>query len=696
MIRRILVVAAVALLAAKAARSAAGNADADLAAAVRRFEALKVGSAAAPVKDVTLDCGHATFVLKAGTVVPVRAGDEIVGLFFEGTGTLEYRSTDPVEHPVAAFETRKATGLTAEKVGSALVWRDTFPRLLWLSSGRPLPALPGGSASWNAATGREDASVFTAPSLEAAFRAYREKFSRVQTAPVVHAFAMQRANAPGETLVVADADGGKENLRYVFDAARDRSESLLALRRDPNADADFKQALFPLVISDQPIGRDRRDPMPPEFFLSDVRVDITASDGKNVTLSVTETIIPQGRPLSVARFDLVSLSIAYSATGYADSRHHHVRAVTDEAGKPLAFHHSHREIVVGLSAPVPPDRPVKLRFEIEGDFLIRPGGDNFWQLGVRPWFPQPDLSGQFYTFHARVKVKKPFVAFASGRTLSRSSDGDWNVVETEVDKPIQFAIVMAGKYEIEQETREGMTIRVASYAGKNTRAAKQLTNLTFAIIDFYQKFLGPFPFPEFDILEINSYGFGQAPPGTMFITKEAFNPYIGETNQLYSQGINERFAHEIAHQYWGHVVKMPSSEEQWLTESFAEYSAAIFLREFKGKATYEQLLAYWKHAASRSTEICPIPLVNRLDLPSDEEEAVRIRYDLLYFKGAWLLAAIHKEVGDETFLTFMKSYQKTFRWKFGSTKNVAGLLQVLTRKDWMPFFEKNYWGTGMP
>ena len=49
----------------------------------------------------------------------------------------------------------------------------------------------------------------------------------------------------------------------------------------------------------------------------------------------------------------------------------------------------------------------------------------------------------------------------------------------------------------------------------------------------------------------------------MFITKEAFDPLV-ETNQFFTQGINERFAHEIAHQYWGIVVKMPSHEEQWL------------------------------------------------------------------------------------------------------------------------------------
>ena len=60
------------------------------------------------------------------------------------------------------------------------------------------------------------------------------------------------------------------------------------------------------------------------------------------------------------------------------------------------------------------------------------------------------------------------------------------------------------------------------------------------------------------------------------------------------------------------------------------------------------------------------------------------------------LSRLHRELGEQAFLTFLKSYQKTFRWKFGSTKSVAGMLQFLTGRDYAPFFEKYYWGIEMP
>ena len=240
------------------------------------------------------------------------------------------------------------------------------------------------------------------------------------------------------------------------------------------------------------------------------------------------------------------------------------------------------------------------------------------------------------------------------------------------------------------------TIRVATYALKNDRAVKQLTDLTSTIIQFYTGFLGPFPFPEFNIIEINDFGFGQAPPGMMFITKEAFNPIVGEENQVYSGGVNERFAHEIAHQYWGHVVKMPSDEEAWLSESFAEYSAALFLKAARGDATYNMLLGHWKRRARFTVDVAPIPLSDRVVIWSDATTEEAIRTGLLYDKGPVLLASLHRQLGDEVFLTFLKSFQKSFRWKFGSTKKVEGLLQFMTKQDFAPFFEANYWGTAMP
>jgi hypothetical protein len=51
---------------------------------------------------------------------------------------------------------------------------------------------------------------------------------------------------------------------------------------------------------------------------------------------------------------------------------------------------------------------------------------------------------------------------------------------------------------------------------------------------------------------------------------------------------------------------------------------------------------------------------------------------------------------DQVLLTFLKSFQGSLRWKYGSTVLVADLLQHLTKKPYGDFFERYFWGTEIP
>ena len=66
-----------------------------------------------------------------------------------------------------------------------------------------------------------------------------------------------------------------------------------------------------------------------------------------------------------------------------------------------------------------------------------------------------ELAAQAFTVHSVVKVKKPFVAIAPGNTISRREEGDYNVVENVIDKPVQFTMVEGGKYTTSIEEKRG-------------------------------------------------------------------------------------------------------------------------------------------------------------------------------------------------------------------------------------------------
>ena len=179
------------------------------------------------------------------------------------------------------------------------------------------------------------------------------------------------------------------------------------------------------------------------------------------------------------------------------------------------------------------------------------------------------------------------------------------------------------------------------------------------------------------------------PPGLVAIVEQFDHLALGDARAVGPLTLAAR--HFECHLASGHAA-----EEQWLTESFAECCAGIFLRTYKNEATFRTLVKHWRTFATFGTDQVPIPLANQAWVANDARTRGFLRYGLLYNKGLALRYALHEELGDETFFTFLKSYQKSFAWKFGSTKTLAGLLQYMTKKDYMPFFDKYYWGIEMP
>lgn len=620
-----------------------------------------------------------TVRLASGSAARVTGGGDDIGLFFSGSGTFEYTSADPLEAQNVQFEVKRASELTMKPAGGKIVLSGNFKQLYLRSRGIALPQLSGTGGS----------------PLAEAFARHREEHGRQRYESTTKLLAQQRLDAPATPVVAAEMGGGETRLTYVFDALDSRSESLYALLKNRSMRIrELANNWWPVTLSDQPIARSRRDFLQPLYLLTAVDYTLIAEANQTAKLSVTETVVPRTAAQRVFSFDLHSDT--YDTNG--SKRTYTVKKVTDAEGRDLSFEHSRGSVIVSLPQAVPVNTPAVIRFEIEGNFLDHPNGDSFWQLGVEPWFPQPDMNGQYYTIHSLVKVKKPYVAFAPGETIRREAEGEYNVVENRLDKPVQFAVVHAGKYSFEEKKYEdGPTIRVATYAMSNDRAIKQLTNLAYKMIKYYEPWLGPFPFKEFNIIEINQLGYGQAPPATMFITKEAFNPMMGDDNKLFSQGINHRFAHEIAHQYWGHVVKMGSDEEQWITEAFAEYSSSLVIRELKGKGGYDSMVSTWRANANDSKDVSSIPLANRISIPNDSYAGFMHRTFLLYDKGAYLLAALHKQLGEAKFLAFLRNLQSFHQWRYLTTAEMPKLLaRIDGGKDWVPFFEQYFWGTEMP
>ena len=508
-------------------------------------------------------------------------------------------------------------------------------------------------------------------------------------------------------LAVANAAKGRyfastleasSDLRHVFDEVTDDEETLVFVDRPSGLGIGFPDARFAEVIARQPIGRTRREAPRVDARLVDVDVDIQEIDKVWGVLKVTETFVA-ARPISALALDFDTET--YTGSKLVSTR---LSSLTDGEGVPLGYSLGQGNLIVALARPVAEGTRVTLKLEYEAPYFERAGGDNVWELPIGSgWYPQPtNLNASSHTFHAVVRTRKPFIAFPSGETVRREEGKEWNVVETRLERPVPFATVIAGKYTMQESTEDGVTCRIASYGMAKEMSGKKLLNIFHNVRKFYTWLLGPFPWKEYTIVEINSYGFGQAPPGLMRITKEAFqsNVYTDQVSTLFSQGINQRVAHEIAHSYFGYVVADASPSHQWLSESFSEIVSMFAIEKLKSKAEGENLAGGWKGAAKDSTKAAPIYLANELatKISTQYDDSVELdRINLVYSKGAFLLLTLRQELGDDLFFTVLRSFLKSFaKRQNATTDEFASFLAFVTKKDWKPWFEKYYYGTEMP
>ena len=630
------------------------------------------------VQNWTLPVGRMTFHMATGTVVPLVAGGKTLGFHFKGKASFRYRSEDPLERTVLTSNYKRnldkpnTKAILSEGNGHLLLTEEINSFTLW-QVGLNL-AFPTGLA-------------VEAP--KDSFGADWTYFRRDGLGDRGQDFAVHLANTPTKTLVRAEITGADSPFVYTLDQGGAQREQLWAVA-DPYQPAIY-DGLRRILLSEQPIGWTWKAPLPPLLNLTAVDIDLNTQGGAKV--KVIETLVAGDEGLAVLSLNLYNtVDRAYKLGNYRVFR------VLDAEGHLLPFHHRSDTILVELERPHPAGEPFNLIFEYGGSILLRPGGDSYWELGVEPWFPQPEMDGQAYTVHALLQTRKDDVPVACGRTVRRQISENGNLLEVVIDKPIQFFTVMAGAYSFTEDTQDGLTIRVAAYGNKGGGMQKRLIDIARQTIGFYEQLFEAFPFREYNIVQVNSYGFGQAPPGMMKITNEAFDGKVDEISALFTKGINQRFAHEIAQQYWGHLVKMPTPEEQWITEAFANYASALAMRSMKnqGASAYEGTLSRWRNQASSYADSGTIPFANRLTWIGDPRGAFMARTTLLYEKGALILATLHKEMGDKAFALFMKSIIANFRWKNANTPAIEQIATLAGHKDFGPLFRDCYWGTKMP
>jgi hypothetical protein len=624
--------------------------------------------------------GHLELALTSGRLYPVVVAGRVTGAYFLGAAKLRYTSTDPQEAATYRTNVKRATAYEVG-AGGALEC-PVEDALVMLSTGAE--DLAGGKP-WR--------DGLPPPAAQAALLEHCERFAGDRATRYWHLLPQAILDPPAQPVVIAEITTDDGDLLLTLDPMRSGEERLDALNRRKTDITFIRDRRFADLLSLQPIGRGRLDPRPRRFLLTAIDAAVANPRGMSAEIEVTETF----RALAPVR--VLDLALWSSRLGIGGARGliyenpYLLHSVRLAAGGDLAFVHSGDELLVELPRRLAAGESVSLVFKTSGEVLYRPGNDSYWELSVGGWLPlgaRGDLISA--TYHAVVKVPKPFVPFSCGRTVRRWEEGGTACAEFSEERPIQAPVVLAGQYTTLTDERDGVVVSVSSYAIDKPKAAAKIMEIAFALLQFYRGYVGDYPFKELNIIEINSYGFGEAPAGIIYITKEAFNPLIDEESRIFSEGINARLAHELAHAWWGHVAMLGAPEDQWLSESVSQLYAGTAIEKLRGKRWLNASIGDWKTWASTVKDNGSVCGANYLS----GERGAEDRLGLLYGKGPLVLQALRTELGDQVMFTILKSYLKSFPFQPASTKQFIALTNYVTKKDYGPWFDRYMLGTEWP
>jgi hypothetical protein len=263
------------------------------------------------------------------------------------------------------------------------------------------------------------------------------------------------------------------------------------------------------------------------------------------------------------------------------------------------------------------------------------------ELGLYlPWFPfqfDGNLGGLTYT----LKVTAPDEYHIASLGAPSYENGVWFFNWPHQTSDIVVAAGPALKLHSFTSPPNQIFLHAATFGDD---AAARLGEDLLWTLERYSGWFGPTRPGDFTLIESpRPLGGGYARRGLVVLAGINERDYF-EQREAYLRYL----AHETAHAWWWEAPA--DSWEDWLNESFAEYSALLAVRERFGEETY---LRFIERKRERAAGLDPLWGFARADVSSLEKQAVVER--VLYDQGTLLLHDLAERIGQPRFLALCRA-----------------------------------------
>jgi tetratricopeptide (TPR) repeat protein len=303
-------------------------------------------------------------------------------------------------------------------------------------------------------------------------------------------------------------------------------------------------------------------------------------------------------------------------------------------------------------------------------------GDYGYGLSGGAWYPIT-IIGDLFDAHVTMHTPAGIEAVTNGEPEKRDPDKGEFVFDTR--HPVFGLYFAYGKYTVHEKTIG--KIKYFTYLKeRNAGKTDAYTTVASNILNFYSDKFVPFPYEKLAIVEVPLPPFlgGVGPASLMFLHQN-----------MVAQKDPPEFllAHELAHQWFGNLVPINMIDpryNQWLSEGFATYCDALY----EEKGTGPEAMA---HHMERYGQLF---FQMSLMFPRGQQ-AIKNCYPssplyrpVVYEKGALVLHALRKVLGDDKFFAVMRKYVETYHDKLTTVDDFRHLAAEVAGQDLSWFFSE--------
>ena len=343
------------------------------------------------------------------------------------------------------------------------------------------------------------------------------------------------------------------------------------------------------------------------------------------------------------------------------------------------------------------------------------------------WYPQASVS-DYATARIRVSVPQAIDCVASGELepgfptlISSQEPQPRKLYVFSATQPLRYlAFVMSRFARAETATiafppkgngrpagpeDEGIRVTGSTYRSMNLsveanprqlQRGRDLAERAADIATFYESIIGDSPYSSFTVALIESDLPGGHSPGYFAALNQPLpsTPFVWRNDPAAFSGFPDFFiAHELAHQWWGQAVGWRNYHEQWISEGFAQYFAALYAQRQKGDDVFASVLRQMRKWAIDQSDQGPVFLGYRLGHIRGESRVFRA---LVYNKGAAVLHMLRRFVGDEAFFRGVRRFYWTSRFHKAGTDDFRQAMEQESGRPLQRFFDRWIYNATLP